>query len=344
MIEEVGFKARPADGQVDAKPETGFWRQHGRLILTVAAGLFTTMGMIHSHIHLPDAMTLPIYVIAMIAGGYHVARKGWTAVRNLSLDMNILMIVAAVGAALIGERDEGAMVLFLFSVANLLESYSMDRTRNAIRSLMDLSPETATVRRPDGEVVLPVEEVAVGDLLVVKPGEKIPLDGTVASGASSVNQAPITGESMPVSKKEGDEVYAGTLNGKGGLEVSVTRLSEDTTLARIIHLVEEAQAQRAPSQNFVDRFARIYTPAVVLGAVLLAIIPPLIFSQAWGTWFYRALVLLVISCPCALVISTPVTIVSGLARAARNGILMKGGVYLENAGRLEAIAFDKTGT
>lgn len=344
LIKGTGFSARLVRRDDPHSREITFWDRRGRLILTVVAGLFTAAGIIHSRIHVPDALTVPLYLIAMISAGYPVAWKGMLAVRNRSLDMNFLMTVAVVGAALIGEWDEGAMVVFLFALANLLEGYSMDRARQAIHSLMDLSPKAALVRRSNGEVMLSVEDVRLGDVLVVKPGERIPLDGVVRSGSSSVNQAPITGESMPVSKTEGDEVYAGTLNGEGALEVNVTRVSGDTTLARIIHMVEEAQSQRAPVQSFVDRFAAAYTPAVVLGAVLVALIPPLLFGGSWGMWFYRALVLLVISCPCALVISTPVTLVSGLARAARDGILMKGGLYLENVGRLNAMAFDKTGT
>ena len=344
LIKGAGFTARPVGHGDQRRGEITFWDRRGRLILAIIAGLFTAAGILHNRIHVPDPLTIPLYLIAMISGGYPVARKGILAVWNRSLDINFLMTMAVVGAALIGAWDEGAMVIFLFAVANLLESYSLERARNAIRSLMDLSPKVALVRRSDSEVTLSVGEVCVGDVLIVKPGEKIPLDGVVLSGSSSVNQAPITGESMPVSKTEGEEVYAGALNGQGVLEVEVTHVSEDTTLARIIHLVEEAQSQRAPSQHFVDRFARIYTPVVVCGAVLVALVPPLGFGGSWGTWFYRALVLLVISCPCALVISTPVTLVSGLARAARDGILMKGGVVLENAGRLNAMAFDKTGT
>ena len=340
-VRQLGYGTEPDD---EGAERTTFWRQHGRLVLTALSGVFTGAGIVHSVLHAPDTMTLLLYAAAVATGGYYVARKAWGAVRNLSLDMNVLMLTAVLGAALIGEWSEGAMVIFLFSVANLLESYSMDRVRNAIRSLMDLAPKMALVRRSDGEVLLPVEEVKIGEVLIVRPGEKIPLDGMVIAGSSSVNQAPITGESMPVSKAEEDEVYGGTLNQQGALEVEVTHLSEDTTLARIIHMVEEAQSERAPSQSFVDRFARVYTPAVVLGAILVALLPPLVFGADWGTWFYRALVLLVISCPCALVISTPVTVVSGLARAARSGILIKGGIHLEHAGRVKAIAFDKTGT
>jgi Cd2+/Zn2+-exporting ATPase len=245
---------------------------------------------------------------------------------------------------LIGEWVEAATITFLFALAQVLESRSMDRARNAIRSLMDVAPPQALVRRDGQEQMLPVEEVRLGDILIVKPGAKVPLDGRVVKGSSTINQAPITGESMPVEKWEGDEVFAGTINQQGALEVEVTHLAADSTLARIIHLVEEAQAQKAPSQRFVDQFAKYYTPSVIAGAVLIAAIPPLFIAQPFYTWFYRALVLLVIACPCALVISTPVTIVSGLAAAARRGVLIKGGRYLEGIGAVQAIAFDKTGT
>ncbi len=258
--------------------------------------------------------------------------------------MNFLMTVAAIGAAAIGEWGEGASAMFLFAVAQLLESYSMDRACNAIKALMDLSPTEATVRRNGREETVPVAEVAVGETIVIRPGQKIPLDGEVIAGRSAVNQAPITGESIPVDKEPGAEVFAGSINEQGALDVRVTKLVEDTTLARIIHAVEEAQATRAPSQSFVDRFSRIYTPAVVLLAVLIFIFPPLLGLGAWGEWFYRALAMLVIACPCALVISTPVSIVSGLAGAAKGGVLIKGGAHLENDGGITAVAFDKTGT
>src|SRR5690606_38859817 len=254
------------------------------------------------------------------------------------------MSAAAVGAWIIGEPEEAAATLFLFGVAELLESYSMGRARNAIRALMDLSPAEASVRRGSMEVRVPVAEVGIGETVVVRPGEKIPVDGAVTGGRSSVNQAPITGESMPVDKEVGAEVFAGSLNGHGVLEVRSEKPASDTTIARIIHAVEEAQASRAPSQRFVDRFARIYTPLVVLAAVLIAVVPPLAGFGEWDAWVYRALVMLVVACPCALVISTPVTIVNGLAGAAHGGVLVKGGAFLERLGETTAVALDKTGT
>ena len=245
---------------------------------------------------------------------------------------------------MIGEQTEAAATLFLFAVAELLEAFSMDRARNAIKALMDLSPAEANVLRNGVEVRVSVGDIAVGESVVVRPGEKIAVDGEVVLGRSSVNQAPITGESMPVDKEPGAEVFAGSLNGEGALEVRSTKPASDTTLARIIHAVEEAQASRAPSQRFVDRFARVYTPAVVGAALLLAVVPPLLSFGEWGTWVYRALAMLVVACPCALVISTPVSIVSGLTAAARGGVLIKGGAYLEAAGSVTTVCFDKTGT
>ena len=254
------------------------------------------------------------------------------------------MMVAVAGAIALGEWAEGASVVFLFALAQVLEARAMERARGAIRALMDLAPAEALVRRDGAERIVPIDAVAVGDVVIVRPGEKIPLDGRVHAGESHVNQAPITGESLPVYKSQGDEVFGGAINGRGALDVTVTRLRRDSTLARIIHLVERAQAQRAPSQTFVDRFARVYTPIVLVLAVAVAVLPPIVLDGAWSTWIYRSLVLLVISCPCALVISTPVSIVSALAAAARKGVLIKGGARLERLAAVRCVAFDKTGT
>ena len=333
-------------GHTLSSPQKTTPRQFNKihLLMTIICGVFTAAGIIHNQIHDSDLLTIPLYLTAMIAGGYHIARKGLLAIRNLSLDMNILMSIAVIGAAIIGEWDEGAVVIFLFSVAHLLEAFSLDKARNSIRKLMDLSSKMALVRRNGGEISVPVDEVDIGEIIIIKPGTNIPLDGEIMAGASTISQAAITGESMPVEKDIGDNVFAGTLNQQGALEVKVTKSYDDSELARIIHMVEEAQSQRAPSQNFVDRFARYYTPIVVGMAFLIAVLPTLLFSAPFTVWFYRALVLLVIACPCALVISTPVTIVSGLARAAWSGVLIKGGIYLENAGKLKCMALDKTGT
>ncbi len=293
----------------------------------------------------------PILVMsaaAVLLGGVPTLRKGLIALRTLTLNINFLMTVAVVGAFAVGEYPEAAMVVFLFAVAELIEKYSLERARNAVRGLMEMAPETAFVKHPDASggawKEVPAGDVALDSVVRVRPGERVPLDGTVVAGASAVNQAPITGESVPVDKAEGDQVFAGTINESGVLEFQVTGGKDQTTLARIIRTVQEAQSARAPTQRFVDRFARVYTPTVVVMAILVALVPPLVFQQPWMRWVYEALVLLVIACPCALVISTPVTVVSGLAAAARRGILIKGGIYLEEGRRLRVIAVDKTGT
>ena len=284
------------------------------------------------------------HLAAIVLGGIYTARKAWTSLASRHLDINVLMMVAVAGAITLGEWSEGASVVFLFALAQVLESRAMERARGAIRSLMDLAPAEALVVRDRTPVRLPVDDVRVGDRVIVRPGEKVPLDGRVAAGQSHVNQAPVTGESLPVEKTAGADVFAGTINGRGALEIEVTRLRRDSTLARIIHLVEQAQSQRAPSQTFVDRFARVYTPTVLVLAALIALGPPLAFGASWPEWIYRSLVLLVISCPCALVISTPVSIVSALAAAARKGVLIKGGARLERLAAVRCVAFDKTGT
>jgi Cd2+/Zn2+-exporting ATPase len=321
-----------------------FWQRRGRLIMTAAAGITLGIALLLGASGAPRPALLALLAISTIAGGWYVVPRGLRAAMNRALDMNFLMSIAAAGAWVIGEETEAAATLFLFAVAELLEAYSMDRARNAIRALMALSPAEATVIRGGREQRVPVAEIAIGETVVIRPGEKLPVDGEVTEGRSSVNQAPITGESMPVDKEPGAEVFAGTLNVQGALRVRSTKSANDSTLARIIHAVEEAQASRAPSQTFVDRFARIYTPAVVGIAVLLAVVPPLVGVGDWDTWIYRALAMLVVACPCALVISTPVSIVSGLTGAARTGVLIKGGAHLENAGALTTICFDKTGT
>ncbi len=290
----------------------------------------------------------PVVALALLsiaAGGRATLRKGLVALRTLTLNINFLMALAVAGAIFIGQWPEAAMVTFLFGVAEMVEAASMDRARHAIRGLLEMAPDTATVQDEAGQWRgVRAEEVRVGFRVRVRPGERIPLDGTVREGSSTVNQAPITGESLPVEKQAGDGVFAGSVNERGSFEFEVTARAGDSTLARIARAVQEAQAQQAPTQRFIDRFARFYTPAVVLLALGVAVAPPLLLGAAFAPWLYKALVLLVIACPCALVISTPVTVVSGLAAAARRGILVKGGVHLEAGRKLRVIALDKTGT
>ncbi len=284
-------------------------------------------------------------VLAILLGGLTTYRKGWIAVKNFNLNINALMSVAVTGAVIIGQYPEAAMVMVLFNLAEAIEAMSLDRARNAIKNLLDLAPERATVQNPDGSwTEMDVRQVAIGSRIRVKPGERVALDGTIILGQSAINQAPITGESMPVEKGVGDTVFAGTINEAGSFEFEVTAVASNSTLARIIHAVEEAQGGRAPTQRFVDQFSKIYTPAVFLIALLVAFVPPLLLGGDWTEWAYTALVLLVIGCPCALVISTPVSIVSGMAAATRHGILVKGGMFLEQGRLLNWLALDKTGT
>ncbi len=279
-----------------------------------------------------------------LVGGLNFFPKGLRAARIVRLDMNFLMTVAIFGALLVGEFVEAASIAFLFGIAELLEVYSVERARRSIEKLLDLTPVTARVKRNGGTLTIPVEQIALGDTVQVLPGEKIPIDGWVSEGASSVDQSPITGESVPVPKLTADYVYAGSMNREGYLEIEAAKRAGDTTLAHIIHLVEEAEASRSPSERFVERFARHYTPAVTALAVVLMLVPPLLIGAPFSTWFVRGLTLLVISCPCALVISTPVAVVSAITSAARNGVLIKGGVHLETLAAVRAVAFDKTGT
>jgi Cd2+/Zn2+-exporting ATPase len=309
------------------------------------SGAFLLFGLVLQWTHFePKSVAVGCFAIAIISGGWLIAPKALTAARRIAPDMNLLMAVAIVGAVVIGDWGEGAAVVFLFSLSELLEAFSVARARRAIQSLLKLAPETALMKRGETVKEVRVEEVQVGDHIVVRSGARVPLDGKIVRGESYLNQAPITGESMPVGKRRGDQVFAGTINGEGFLEVTVSKGYSDTTLARIIHLVEQAQSQKAVSQRFVDVFAKYYTPLVMALALLVFVIPPILTGTAWAVWFYRALVLLVIACPCALVISTPVSIVSGLTAMARRGVLIKGGAFLEAIGQLKALALDKTGT
>jgi len=291
-----------------------------------------------------ETASAALSLIATLAAGSLIARRAVHSIRARTLDIHVLMLAAVAGAIAIGEWTEGATVVLLFAIAQALEARSMDRARRAIRALMELAPVDATVRRDGRDVRVPAAAVHKGETIVVRPGERIPVDGRVIAGASDVNQAPVTGESLPVDRQTGDEVFAGSINGRGALEIETTRAGNDTTLARIAVLIDRAQAERAPTQRFVDRFASRYTPLVLLAAAAVAIVPPLTGAGTSGDWIYRALVLLVVACPCALVISTPVSVVSALAAAARRGVLIKGGAHLERAGGVRCVAFDKTGT
>jgi len=362
--QRAGLVAEPlTEGAADtASPHEGS-RTSGRARLCLASGLLIAAGFVaHAVLHRgwfhalvgaeADAahryppLSILLYAAAAAAGGWTVLPKAWAAARSLRPDMNLLMTVAVAGAMAVGEWLEAATVAFLFAVSLLLESWSVGRARHAIQKLLNVAPPTARYRCPhDGDIVeRPVGDVAIGLTVLVRPGERIPLDGAVTKGETTVNQAPITGESVPVRKGPGSEVFAGTINETGAFEFEVTRPAQDTTLSRIIRMVEEAQSRRAPTEQWVERFARIYTPAMMLAAIAVALVPPLVAGGGWGRWFYEALVLLVIACPCALVISTPVSIVSALACAARQGVLIKGGAHLEAAAGLKAIALDKTGT
>lgn len=339
VIPEKNGDAGPDEGQ-SAKKQP-FYIKHARLLM---AGMLVMSGYLSSLFEAPGPVSPLLFATAILVGGLSLFKTGLANLFRLDFDMKTLMTVAIIGAALIGEWAEGAIVVILFAASEALERYAMDRARQSIRSLMTIAPRKALVRRDNREVSIPVEDVEIGDLIIVKPGQQIAMDGTVVAGQSTVNQAPITGESIPVSKAEGDGVYAGTLNGEGVLEVRVTRRADDSAIARVIHLVEEAQAERAPAQSFVDTFAKFYTPSIMVLALLIAIGPPLLFDGEWSVWIYQGLSALVVGCPCALVISTPVSIVTAIGTAARNGVLIKGGIHLETLGTVQAIAFDKTGT
>lgn len=337
------IKVRPEE-QLQVNKLEPFWKRRENVTAFISL-LFIIVGYtFYFQYGQSHPVTIGIFLGAILIGGYDLFKVGLKNLTKLTFDMNTLMTIAIIGAAIIGEWAEGAVVVFLFALSEALEEYSVNKSRASIESLINIAPNKATIKRGNETREISVEDILIGDLMLIKPGEKIAMDGDIVDGESSVSQAAITGESLPVHKTSGDEVFAGTINEEGSLIVRVTKLVKDTTIAKIIHLVEEAQAERAPSQKFVDQFAKYYTPAIMAIAFLVAVVPPLLFSGDWLHWVYLGLAVLVVGCPCALIISTPVAIVTAIGNAANQGVLIKGGIHLEQAGKLQAIAFDKTGT
>lgn len=338
-IAETGMKASVVR---ETRHKIAWWKEK-RIIALTACGLFTSTAFVLEKLGWKGIITLIFHSIAIITGGYYPAKMALNALKTLTLNIRTLMVTGAIGAVALGLWEEASMLVFIYLLGDVLEIYTVSKSRGAVKMLMELTPKEALVRRNGKEMILPVEEVRVSDHIIIRPGEKIPLDGRVTGGASSVDQSPITGESIPVEKKQGDEVFAGTLNQRGVLEVAVMKLSGDTTLAKIIHLVEEAQARKSSYQRFGERFGKYYTPSMFALAFAVAVIPPLLWD-GFSYWFYRGLVVLVVSCSCGIALSVPVAVVAAIGNAARHGVLVKGGIYLEIAEKLKAIAFDKTGT
>lgn len=330
--------------RVPKRPAVAWLEDRRQLFFALLAGLLVLAGWSLGRFGSADpSLTTGLFLAAYVAAGWDVARHAWHALRQRELDTDVLMVAAALGAAALGELTDGALLLFLFSLGHALEELALDRARRAVRALGQLVPKTALVRREGQEVAVPVEALALADVVIVRPGVRIPADGTIVSGASAIDQAPVTGESVPVDKGQGERVFAGTVNGEGALEVSVTRLAKDNTIARVLQLVEEAQSQQPPTQKLVEWFTRWFVPAVLGGAGLLILVP-LAFGVSFQTAFLRAMTLLVAASPCALALGTPSAILAGIAQAARRGVLVKGGVHLEALGKVEVVAFDKTGT
>ncbi|GAB4071877.1 heavy metal translocating P-type ATPase [Barrientosiimonas marina] len=340
-VGKLGYTAAPVAHKQDGESSQGKKSGFGTII---ASGVLIAAGFASQLFALTEWLPAILFAAAIVLSGRKPVKAAYFSIKNRSLDMNVLMSMAAIGAVIIGEWLEGAMVVWLFSLGNVLQERSMEQTRQSISGLMDMVPSKAWVKTANGLVEKAVEMITPGDAIVVKPGDRIPLDGKVLTGETSVNQAPVTGESIPVDKTAGDAVYAGSINESGSLEMEVTKLAEDTTLSKIIHMVEEAQEQRAPAQAFIDKFAAIYTPTAFIIALAVILLPPLLGYGDWSEWAYRGLALLIVACPCALVISTPVAIVSAIGNAAKEGVLVKGGTFLEKAGHVKAMAFDKTGT
>ncbi len=343
----------PVPGRVGAPPAPATplsrfrrWLTPERLQAALAAITFVSMmgGLLAEKLDGPSPLIAALYAVTYVSGGAFALKAGVESLRLFTIDVDLLMVLAAVGAAVVGAPFEGAMLLFLFSLSNVLQVYALDRTRNAIRALMKLRPEQALARRGSRTVVLPIEQIVVGDRVIVRPGERVPLDGLVLEGESTVDQSSITGESMPVNRGAGDAVLAGTINQNGALEVRVTKLAKDSVIAKMIKLVEEAQSEKAKTQRFIDRFEQYYALAVIAFTAVMIVAPPLIFRQAFGPSFYRAMTIMVAASPCALVVSTPASILSAIGNGARRGVLFKGGAHVEQAAAIKVVAFDKTGT
>ena len=313
-------------------------------LVMVLAGTLLLLAIVFEKMQIGGPLAVALYLLAIISGGWNNFKKGFYSLQQKKLNMSVLMSVAIIGACIIGQYEEGATVAFLYAISELLENWSTEKSRQSIRNLMDLTPAKAIVKRGREMVELLVGDVNVGDIILIKPGAKIPLDGSVVSGESAVDEAHISGEALPRDKKIGADVFAGSINTYGFLEVAVNKLAQDSTIAKIINLVENAQSQKSPMQKFIEKFAEIYTPVVMVLAVMVGVIPPLLYDGDYIGWLYRALALLVVACPCALVISTPIAVVSAIAQAAKNGVLIKGGIHLEGLADINAIAFDKTGT
>ena len=313
-------------------------------LVMVLAGTLLLLAIVFEKMQIGGQLSVGLYLLAIISGGWNNFKKGFYSLQQKKLNMSVLMSVAIIGACIIGQYEEGATVAFLYAISELLENWSTEKSRQSIRNLMDLTPAKAIVKRGREMVELLVGDVNVGDIILIKPGAKIPLDGSVVSGESAVDEAHISGEALPRDKKIGADVFAGSINTYGFLEVAVNKLAQDSTIAKIINLVENAQSQKSPMQKFIEKFAEIYTPVVMVLAVMVGVIPPLLYDGDYIGWLYRALALLVVACPCALVISTPIAVVRAIAQAAKNGVLIKGGIHLEGLADINAIAFDKTGT
>jgi len=349
-INRIGLgEVRPAANAAAeaASASVSWYSRNKELVWSLAAGLLLSAGFAGERwLGVPRVVAIALYAGAYVFGGFDLVKHAVVSTRKsgFQFDIELLMIVAAAGAAALGEWAEGAFLLFLFAIAHAMEHYALDRARGAIRALGELAPRRARVKRDGGEEEIPVEQVVRGAVVIVRPAERIPVDGTVSAGSSAVNQAPITGESVPVEKTVGAEVFAGTVNGDGALEITTTKAVGDRTLDRIITLVAEAQTQKAPTQQFAERFERIFVPIVLVADVLLIVVPPMLGLWTWSTSFYRGMALLVAATPCALAIGTPAAILAGIAQAARRGVLIKGGAHLEHLGGTRALAFDKTGT